>query len=1188
MSIDHALAISYRRNLYDGKTEFVAMIALVKGIPFYGYHVGYKFFLKIYMLNPLHMTRLADLLRQGSIMKKPIQPYESHMQYLLQWMCDYNLYGCGYIDCGRVRFRCPLPDHLEINSDVHQWHDQSIPGDLILEEGSFPRMSHCSLEIDVCVQDILNRHEIKERSLHHDFIERQLSFTPDEKLVHSMAGLWRDEIRRRKARMPEAAPGSSPFPPEVMISMSAEARSTPRGGWIHEEEYMAKVKDIIQEEKNKSDGCKVRFEGFVKKAPFEGLVKTTLESVEDVYPGNIAKIILPDPSAMEPEHVESGDKGGNISVDESRIPKFENDGPNDDFDDDLDQGTEYTLPRQGDHVEEKHGEGGVSEARYDDTRPGGDAYMQQFLDPIDQPVTSGPNTAINLDGLGIRESSSDVEYSEEDGFDIASDYASHVGAARLRDHSRKAETSVIPDVQPPRKKRKTSPSQRDIGTSERDLGNSNFVIRADSVDSQESIHSQDHGKASQSSLSPETSPPTAKLENRVSRVSSAHNAKGSRQESVKASAIMTSKTLSFPVVKDPQDPHTIQRLSQKSSQRSTATGKEKSLPFVTPDESLSTSPTTMSSSHSSNTKREPEISFQARQMLNKLRSYFPTAQPGPVYCWSRSAPEAHFVTSTLYPSGLPSVIYQDAYYSNEKDVPERPREYAGQEFKLESNTVRYLPDFNPLGTSPTNTGERLGVVVDRRKESKAFSRRRRGCRLQSWEIERLPPSQAEVRSWLATEILDASEENRARAKTQVSELNTDAPIGIDGSVSQINGPTQKNKHGFKFSQKQKSTSVQHEAQYMSIMSLEIHVETKGNMVPHPEEDQVICVFWCIQSDDEDFDSNVAASRTHLGILAVSEEGGMAQSISNLVAVDVEEEPTELDLINRMVDIVRHYDPDILTGYEVHGGSWGYLIERARTKYDYNLCDEFSRMKSQSHGRFGKENDKWGFNHTSTIRVTGRHMINIWRAMRGELNLLQYTMENVVFHLLHRRIPHYSYHDLTQWYNSSKPRDFAKVIDYYVSRVQLDLEILEQNELVPRTSEQARLLGVDFFSVFSRGSQFKVESLMFRIAKPENFLLVSPSRKQVGQQNALECLPLVMEPQSAFYNSPLLVLDFQSLYPSVMIAYNYCYSTFLGRVVGWRGQDKMGFSDYKREQRLLELLKGSINSKSETTHHATLS
>lgn len=82
-----------------------------------------------------------------------------------------------------------------------------------------------------------------------------------------------------------------------------------------------------------------------------------------------------------------------------------------------------------------------------------------------------------------------------------------------------------------------------------------------------------------------------------------------------------------------------------------------------------------------------------------------------------------------------------------------------------------------------------------------------------------------------------------------------------------------------------------------------------------------------------------------------------------------------------------------------------------------------------------------------------------------------------------------------------------------------------------------MFGVDFFSVITRGSQFKVESVMFRIAKPENFLLPSPSREEVGKQNAAECVPLIMEPESAFYTSPLLVLDFQSLYPSVMIAYN---------------------------------------------------
>ena len=45
-------------------------------------------------------------------------------------------------------------------------------------------------------------------------------------------------------------------------------------------------------------------------------------------------------------------------------------------------------------------------------------------------------------------------------------------------------------------------------------------------------------------------------------------------------------------------------------------------------------------------------------------------------------------------------------------------------------------------------------------------------------------------------------------------------------------------------------------------------------------------------------------------------------------------------------------------------------------------------------------------------------------------------------------------------------------------------------------EFARVFGVDFFSVLSRGSQYKVESFMFRLAKPESFVLISPSKADV--------------------------------------------------------------------------------------------
>lgn len=53
-----------------------------------------------------------------------------------------------------------------------------------------------------------------------------------------------------------------------------------------------------------------------------------------------------------------------------------------------------------------------------------------------------------------------------------------------------------------------------------------------------------------------------------------------------------------------------------------------------------------------------------------------------------------------------------------------------------------------------------------------------------------------------------------------------------------------------------------------------------------------------------------------------------------------------------------------------------------------------------------------------------------------------------------------------------------------------------HKLTADASEFARVFGVDFHSVLTRGSQFKVESVMFKISKPENFMLPSPSREDV--------------------------------------------------------------------------------------------
>lgn len=1030
-------------------------------------------------------------------MKRPLQPYEAHVQYIPQWMCDYNLYGCAVMNCRKVRFRAPVPEYLELSNLAHRWHDRSIRPEDILDHPSLQKQSHCPLEVDICVQDIVNRADIKERPLHHDFTELLKPVAVSERLVPSMAGLWQDETRRRKNKMGDTNPGSTPFGPEELISMSANPRYQSMGGWIHEEEFREMEARLAANEKCDDNNRETSFDAFLGTSDLAENVKTALDSVEDFYPGNIDTSTADSVYFKESAEQETLE----ISVDEALALSSQAD-------------QQYDTDSDPENRSLNEGDAPKPETKQD-------PLVDSFYDGV-------------FDDLPIIDIAATLEFPAQPD-------------ERPRDQNERGH------IAPKRQYLETTdhdnlPIKRSRHRVDIDVSNGSLAQNSEKNDKQKSVSFECN--LSSHADTPSSTPKSS-----------------SSQRTIRPKAHSYTSGLKFPVVKDPNDSLTVMRSSQDDLKKRA----ESSLPALPKEVSDKASGTESFSEMDSSATVKGSILLDPHlaETLKLVHESFDFTPNASLRCFRFACPASSEITSSMTEYGRPSILYQQPYYSDQMDVPQRPREYGGREFRLESNTIHYLPDFEPTGEMPAIYGAQTPITLDRDRQEEVDRQLRENCTARVWEFAPVPPSRSEVIQWL--EHNEAPQEPKQKGDTHSRHVQ--AKIDL---CSQIEGPTQKNTHGFKFSQKGASTSVEHQAQFMSTMSLEVHVNTRGTLFANPEEDEITCMFWCIQSEDEDIEVNSHIPGVHVGMVYHGQGQRPEATISKALNIDVEHEPSELDLINRLVDVVRYHDPDIITGYEVHSASWGYVIERARKKYDFDICEELSRTKSQSHGRFGKDADRWGFDHSSSVRITGRHMFNIWRAMKSELNLLQYTMESVVFHVLHRRIPHYSAQTLTQWHQSGKPRNVLKVVEYFVSRVQMNLEILQANDLTLRTSEQARLLGIDFASVITRGSQFKVESLMFRIAKPENFLLVSPSRKQVGQQNALECLPLVMEPQSDFYTSPLLVLDFQSLYPSVMIAYNYCYSTFLGRAMHWRGRDKMGFTDYKREPRLLELLQGKVN------------
>ena len=341
----------------------------------------------------------------------------------------------------------------------------------------------------------------------------------------------------------------------------------------------------------------------------------------------------------------------------------------------------------------------------------------------------------------------------------------------------------------------------------------------------------------------------------------------------------------------------------------------------------------------------------------------------------------------------------------------------------------------------------------------------------------------------------------------------------------------------------------HVVQHLTVMSIESFASSVGDKKPDPRYDPVLSVFYAFYNDSKD------------GIT----EG----SISVTPALRPKCVPpctsfvdTECELFEEIFKIIHENDPDILVGYEIKTASLGYLIERANA-IGLNFQANISRFPEEAKNVEDQNEEgpsNWWVTVTNEVQMAGRVILNLWRLMRTEVNLTNYSFESIAYHVLHERMPKIPSATLHSFYQD--PKLYSNFADYFIIRTRGNLRLLLDLNIIVRTSEMGRLFGIEFFNVLSRGSQYRVESMMSRLAKPLKFISISPSPEQRAMMAAPELIPLVMEPESKFYGDPVVVLDFQSLYPTMIIAYNMCFSTCLGRVnyLGTYGSFPFGASN----------------------------
>eukprot|EP00924_Labyrinthula_sp_SR-Ha-C_P003945 maker-scaffold_3-snap-gene-9.49-mRNA-1 protein AED:0.01 eAED:0.01 QI:0/0/0/1/1/1/3/0/1065 len=261
--------------------------------------------------------------------------------------------------------------------------------------------------------------------------------------------------------------------------------------------------------------------------------------------------------------------------------------------------------------------------------------------------------------------------------------------------------------------------------------------------------------------------------------------------------------------------------------------------------------------------------------------------------------------------------------------------------------------------------------------------------------------------------------------------------------------------------------------------------------------------------------------------------------------------SERELLMAWSKFVTDADPDIFTGYNIQNFDFKYLLDRAKIlKIDAEFS-AFTRIigTSAKIKQSTFTSSAYGTRDNSECIVPGRIVMDMISYMYRNHKLSSYSLNSVSSEILNETKEDV-HHSIISKLQDGTSSDRHRLAVYCLKDAYLPLRLMDKLKVVINYIEMARVTGVPVPFLFSRGQQIKVMSMLYRKARTEGLIIPVLSNQEkgggggdgVGYEGAT-----VLEPRKGFYNEPIATLDFASLYPSIMMAHNLCYTTLLGHV-----------------------------------------
>ena len=296
--------------------------------------------------------------------------------------------------------------------------------------------------------------------------------------------------------------------------------------------------------------------------------------------------------------------------------------------------------------------------------------------------------------------------------------------------------------------------------------------------------------------------------------------------------------------------------------------------------------------------------------------------------------------------------------------------------------------------------------------------------------------------------------------------------------------------------------------------------------------------------------------------------------------------TEIELIKKFSQLIIDLDPEIISGYNIFAYDYPYLENRLKTKMEdwpsmgrmLNHPTEMSTMKWKS--------GAYGYQVINILEMGGsRISIDMLPIVKRDYKLDKYSLDfvsktfigrekhdvkpvdmfiayehqkfvydKIKEYLLEKDGKHYKFSEILEALNKyvtddvkacklydryiMARKEITRIVAYCVEDSNLVVDLFDKLNVWLGLNALSSVVGVTIMQLFTRGQQIRCLSQVFDKCFKKGIVLDKRIKDKVFYNGGLVQHPIVG------LHTGVVCLDFASLYPSIMRAYNICFTTLV--------------------------------------------